>query len=82
MFGSLNKLCSYASLFHKFSISTLVYTVLIHLIFHQNTHQCADLHTSVLTLYTITSVYVLNLYAGMLILHASVLIAHVGMLNF
>ena len=52
------------------------------LIFHQNTHQCADLHTSVLTLNTITSVYVLILYAGMLILHASVLIVHVGMLNF
>ena len=59
-----------------------MYTVLIHLSFHQNTHQCADVHTSVLTLNTITSVYVLILYAGVLILHPSVLIIHVGMLNF
>ena len=59
-----------------------MYTILVHLIFHQNTHQCADLHTSVLTLYTITSVYVLILYASVLILHPSVLIIHVGMLNF
>ena len=67
-------------IYRQFSISTLVYTVLIRLIFHQNTHQCADLHTSVLTLYTIISVLILH--AGMLILHASVLIVHVGMLNF
>ena len=50
-----------------------MFTVLIHLIFYQNTHLRADLHTNVLTLYTITSVYVLLLYTGMLILHTTVL---------
>ena len=50
-----------------------MYTVLVHLIFHQNTHQCADLHTSVVTLYTITSLLILH---AMLILHVNFILCY------
>ena len=54
------------------------FTSSFYLIFHQNTHQSADLHTSVLVLH----VYVSIVHAGVLMFHARVLILHVSVLNY